>query len=108
VGLVASGQSVLDAQVLNHELGENELRDILGEAMQSIAAGESGVILGDRGGAKAAKLMRTGDTKHNSVLSVEEMESATKWLMERFGFEGTDDNDGSDDDQAEVRISFPG
>jgi hypothetical protein len=92
-------------QVLNHELGEVDLRDILGEAMQGIAAGESGLLSGDNTDAKGTKLQRSSNTKQqNSVLSLEELDSATKWLLERFGFEGSDDDDGSDDDVAEVKL----
>ena len=98
-GKLAGGCAV---QVLDHELQEGELRDVLGEAMQGMIAGENNLHVENSGG------KRKGGAAAAGALTPQELESATKWLMERFGYDGSDDESGSDDDAAEVRaLSSP-
>lgn len=92
-------------KVLDHELEEHALKEVLSEAMQNMLATAPelspedeprGGCLGRKGGSRSANL------------SAAELDSAAKWLLERFGHEGGDDAEDSDADDDEVRYSVKG
>jgi hypothetical protein len=99
-------------QVLDHDIDEDELRDVLLEAMHNMldapvgdedetkcsSASGSAVL-----GFFARKLKPKGSS---AKLSSEELEAAAHWLVERFGQEADDESDdedsGNDDDNVDA------
>jgi hypothetical protein len=88
-------------QVLDHELEEHALKDVLHEAMQNMLATEPELRADEEAG-RAGCLGRKGNSR-SANLSPAELESATKWLLERFGHDGADDKDDSDGEDDEAR-----
>lgn len=87
-------------QVLDHELEEQELKDVLAEAMQTMLAADPDLETDEEGGRSYF-----GKNKNRSAhLSPEELESAAQWLLERFGQSADGDGD-DDEDEEEVRDS---
>ena len=88
-------------QVLEHDMDEEEVRDVLLEAMQNMIdapetdeeSGLKGASGSSAGGFFARKLKRKGGA---AKLSNEELESAAHWLVERFGQEDDDDSNEED------------
>jgi hypothetical protein len=92
--------SVNSLQVLNHELHEHELKDVLAEAMENMITNEAELEADEEEGGTNCFGKRQG-TK-STYLSPEELESATKWLLERFGHEGGGVENDLDDGEDEV------
>ena len=83
-------------QVLDHELHEQELKDVLGEAMQTMLAADPDLETDEEGGKFSGK-----GKNRSARLTPEELNSAAQWLLERFGQSGTaDSNEDEDEDEA--------
>ena len=87
-------------KVLDHELEEHALKEVLSEAMQNMLATAPELSPDERAGGGC--MGRKGKSR-SANLSTQELDSATKWLLERFGHEGGDDKEDSDADDDEVR-----
>jgi hypothetical protein len=86
-------------QVLEHDIDEEELRDMLLEAMQNMLdapvedeAGSKGTKASDSvaGGFFARRFKRKATS---AKLSSEELDAAAHWLIERFGQEADEESD---------------
>ena len=87
-------------KVLDHELEQHALKEVLSEAMQNMLATAPELSPEDE---PPSGCLNRKKGSRSANLSAAELDSAAKWLLERFGHEGTDDADDSDADDDEVR-----
>lgn len=86
--------------MLDHELEEHTLKDVLHEAMQNMIATDP--EMRDSGGRGGGCFGSGKSGSRSANLNQKELDSATKWLLERFGHDGAEDADGGDSDDEEV------
>lgn len=110
-----TSSSKIYMQVLDHDMDEEELRDVLLEAMHNMMdapiadeeSGPKGISASGSvaGGFFARKLKRKGGA---AKLSSEELGAAAHWLIERFGQEGDDESDEEDAAHEELKRDAAG
>jgi hypothetical protein len=90
-----------NVQVMDYDLSESDLRDILSEAMQSML-GDADLELDadeEQGTKCCGRRTKGNGGKPAPHLNQEELDTAAKWLLERFGLD--EDSDKDDDDSQE-------
>lgn len=86
---------------MDHELEEGDLQAVLMEAMHTMLGGAGESEPDEEQGKKCfgKKSKRAGD---EGMLTAEELESAAKWLIDRFGHDEESEEDESEEEEDEV------
>lgn len=89
---------------MDHELEEGDLQNVLMEAMHTMLGGAADSEPDEEQGAKCfgGKKKRSGD---DGALTAAELESAAKWLIDRFGHDEESEEEDSEEEEDEVRCT---
>lgn len=87
---------------MDHDLEERDLQSVLMEAMHTMMGGTADSEVDEEQGSKCLggkKKRRAAD----GMLTSEELESAAKWLIDRFGRDEESEEEEEEEEEDEVR-----
>lgn len=88
---------------MDHDLEERDLQTVLMEAMHTMMGGTADLEPDEEQGSTclgSKKRLKADD----GALTAEELESAAKWLIDRFGHDDESEEEDSEEDEDEVLI----